>query len=99
MAKYNGTRNEKEDQYDSYSVWSKDVVTLLPRSERVVFFDNGRPEKQKVVADVDWRIVTLHCATLMKDAGYTPTRYLVESFPTADQLEAMRAAQALRTAA
>ena len=99
VAKYNATRNEKQDQYDSYSVWSKDVVTLLPHSERVVFFDNEQPEKQKVVADVDWAIVTLHCATLMKDAGYTPTRYLVESFPTAAQLQAMNAAQALRSAA
>jgi hypothetical protein len=99
VAKYNATRNEKEDQYDSYAVWSKDVVTLLPRSERVVFFDNEQPEKHKVVADVHWAIVTLHCAPLMKDAGYTPARYLVESFPTAEQLEAMNAAQALRSAA
>ena len=30
---------------------------------------------QKVVADVDWAIVTLHCSTLMKDAGYTPDRF------------------------
>ena len=99
VAKYNATRNEKDDQYDSYAVWSKDVVTLLPRSERVVFFDNERPEQQKVVAEADWAIVALHCAPLMKDAGYTPTRYLVESFPTREQLEAMTAAQALRSAA
>ena len=99
VAQYNATRNEKQDQYDSYSVWSKDVVTLLPRSERVVFFDNDRPEKQKVVAEADWAIVTLHCAALMKDAGYTPARYRVESFPAAEQIEAMKAAQALRSAA
>jgi hypothetical protein len=80
-------------------VWSKGVVTLLPRSERVVFFDDDQPETHKAVADVDWAIVMLHCAPLLKDAGYTPARYLVESFPTAVQLEAMKAAQALRSAA
>ena len=30
----------------------------------------------------------------MKDAGYVLSRYLVEAFPTDEQLEAMRAAQA-----
>ena len=81
VAKYNATRNEKQDQYDSYTVWSKDVVTLLPRSERVVLFDNDQPEKQKVVADVDWAIVTLHCAPLMQDAGYTPSVTWWRAFP------------------
>jgi hypothetical protein len=40
-----------------------------------MFFDDDRPEKEKIVADVEWRIVSLHCAALMKDAGYTPPRY------------------------
>ena len=62
----------------------------------MVFFDNDQAEKQKVVADGDWGIVTLHCAPLMKDAGFTPPTYLVESFPTPEQLEAMRAAQVSR---
>jgi len=29
------------------------------------------PEKKKVVAELDWAIVVLHCVSLMKDAGYT----------------------------
>lgn len=48
------------------------------------------------MTEVDWRIVTLYCAPLMKEAGYSPPRYLVESFPTSEQLDAMRAAQASR---
>jgi hypothetical protein len=98
IAKYNASHNERTDQHDSYAVWSKGVVTLLPRVERVVFFDNNRPERQKVVAEADWAIVALHCTPLMKDAGYTPPRYLVEGFPTTEQLEAMKAAQASRAA-
>jgi hypothetical protein len=69
VAQYRATCNEKEDHHDSYAVWSKDVVTLLPRAERVVFFDNDQPEKHKVVAEADWSIVSLHCAPLMKDVG------------------------------
>jgi hypothetical protein len=33
----------------------------------------------------------------MKDVSYTPPRYFVENFPTPEQLEAMRTAQASRT--
>jgi hypothetical protein len=98
VAQFNGTYKKDTDDYDSWSVWSKGVVTLLPRTERVMFFDNDKPETEKIVADVDWRIVSLQCAPLMKDAGFTPPRYLVESFPTPEQLEAMRGAQASRAA-
>jgi hypothetical protein len=99
VAKYNATRNERAEQYDSYAVWSKAVATLLPKTERVVFFDADQPEKSKIVAAVDWPIVVLHCAHQMKDSGLTPPRYLVETFPEAGQLEAMRAAQTARSAA
>ncbi len=81
---------------EDFQLWSKDVVTLLPRAQRVIFFDNDQPEKQKMVADVDWRILILHCAPLMKDAGFTPPRYLVETFLMPEQLEAMKAAQGSR---
>ena len=98
VAQYNVSHDKESDEYSSWVVWSKDVVTLLPRAERVIFFDNDQPDKQKMVADVDWRIASLHCAPLMKDAGFTPPRYLVESFPTTEQLEVMRAAQGARPA-
>jgi hypothetical protein len=99
VAKYNAERSEKDDQYDSYAVWSKDVVALLPKAERIVFFDPEQPEKKRVVAEADWSIVSLHCTSLMQDAALTPPRYRVESFPTPAQLEAMRSAQAARSAA
>jgi hypothetical protein len=99
VARFNASHDGKERQFDSYAVWSKDVVTLLPRTERVVFFDNEQPEKSRVVAEVDWPIVGLHCGGLMEEAGFTPPRYRVERFPTADQLCAMKAAQASRSAA
>jgi hypothetical protein len=99
VATYRASRDAKSDAHDSYSVWSKGVATLLPRTERIVFFDDDQPDKKKVVADVDWPIVALHCASQMKEEGLVPPRYLVESFPTPAQLEAMRRAQATRAAA
>jgi hypothetical protein len=72
-------------------MWSRGVPTLLPRTELVVFFDDTRPREDKVVADVCWPLVQLHCRDLMKDAGHSPQRLYVEAFPTEAQLEAMRA--------
>jgi hypothetical protein len=89
VAKYNGLHDQKKDEYDSYCLWSKGVPTLLPTAERVVFFDNDRPEDEKVAADVSWDIMRLHCSQLLKDEDETPARFLVEEFPTDEQLAAM----------
>lgn len=98
VAKYNGLCGEKNDDYDDYtshSLWAKGVVTLLPRSERVLFFDDERPRTERILADVDWSVVRQHCPTLMHDGGgHHPPRYLVREFPGEERLEAMRAAQA-----
>lgn len=99
VAAYNGSLDRETDEHDAYAVWSKGVPTLLPRAERIVFFDNDQPEGDKLVAQAEWAIVALHCAARLEDAGFTPARYLVESFPTLEELEAMRAAQAARSAA
>jgi hypothetical protein len=98
VAKYNGLCGEKNDDYDDYtshSLWAKGVVTLLPRSERVLFFDDERPRTERILADVDWSVVRQHCSALMQDGGgHCPPRYLVREFPSEERLEAMRAAQA-----
>jgi hypothetical protein len=92
VAKYNAVRDEKSGEHDSWAVWSRGVATLLPCTERVVFFDNERPEPQRIVANVPWRIAALHCGSLLQEAGFTPRRYLVSEFPSPQQLDAMRAA-------
>jgi len=96
VAQYNGTQNEQEKTFSSYAVWSKGVPTLLPRTERVFFFDEDGPSDSKVVAQVEWETVLLHCGALLGEAGYTPPRFLVESFPSPRQLEAMIATEGAR---
>jgi hypothetical protein len=94
IAAFNGTRKQDTDEYGSYCVWSKDCVTLLPRTERVSFFV-AEPEK-KIVAEIDFDLVVQHCDGLLKATEYTPTRYLVDGFPSEAQMETMRHAQARR---
>ena len=92
VATYNGLR-DSADRYRSYSLWSKDVVALLPKTEQVSFFDHTRGAEGRVELTADWDIVARHCSPIMKDAGYSLRRFLVESFPTEAQMESMRAAQ------
>lgn len=95
VAGYNALRDD-QDRYRSYSLWSKGVVALLPKTEQVSFFDVDRGPESKVELTADWDIVVWHCGLLMKDAGHALPRFRVEAFPSAEQLEAMRAAQAAR---
>jgi hypothetical protein len=89
VAQFNGLCREHEEDYDSYAVWSKGIRTLLPRTERIVFYDEGRPGEDKVAADVSWRAVQLHCGGLLRETRDAPPRFLVEEFPSPDQIAAM----------
>lgn len=98
VAAFNGTVNEETDEYSSYAMWAKGCVSLTPRAERISFFDDDQAN-DKVVATVDWDIVAQHCAALMRESEHTPTRYLLEVFPSAHQLDLMSRAQAARDSA
>jgi hypothetical protein len=98
VAAYTGVRRAEDGDYSSYCVWSKDVVTLLPRTETVSFFDADAGENGAVVAQVDWDLMRLHCSGLLQPTDWSQQRFRVDAFPSADQLEAMRRSQAQRDA-
>jgi hypothetical protein len=92
-------RDGETDRHTSYCMWAKSIVSLLPRTEEIVFHDDDRPEGRKVVARIDWDIVELHCKPLLKAIDQGLPRYEVSDFPSPEQLDAMAQAQALRAAA
>jgi hypothetical protein len=70
----------------SLSQWTKNVTTLLPRTDRLAFLDLDT--KEMVIAhwvDAD-RIV----GERMKPQGLHPERYMVTGYPTDDQLAELR---------
>lgn len=98
VATYSAVHDGQEKDFDSYVVWSKGVVSLLPPAERVVFFDPDGGEDD-ARPTIDWDIVLQHAGGLMVADGAALPRLRVEAFPDAATLERMSAAQAARAGA
>jgi uncharacterized protein YtpQ (UPF0354 family) len=68
----------------NYCVWTAGAVSLLPRTERVIFGGEGL---EAVMAP--WEKVAAVIGDLMTPTDMYPERFRVETFPTAEQLAAM----------
>lgn len=97
VGEYNGV--ERDGAVRSYCVWGRGVVALLPETDVVFFFDPDRPQGQEIVAEVDWDIVQGICGGLMRRTEHRLARWAIDSFPTAEQLATMTAAQQTRETA
>lgn len=89
VASYSATRQESGEMV-SHCVWPEGVRTLLPRTDRVLFFSPKESEDQQIVAVADWERVIEVVGELMVPRDEIPERYLVRAFPSAVQLEAIR---------
>ena len=86
VASYSAARKEETGTIQSYCVWSKDVVALLPRTDIVYFYDDDAPGEDHIVATASWERVQAVAPNLMTNQDLCPPRYLVESFPSKEQL-------------
>jgi len=68
----------------SYCVWTKDRVSLLPKTERIVLGGEGQAP---IMAP--WEEVVEIVGDMLTPMGIYPERYRVDAFPTAAQLAAM----------
>jgi hypothetical protein len=74
----------------SYCVWSEGIVSLLPRTDDVAFFQTGGKDEGAVAAIVPWERVRAVVGHLMEADDVYPVRYRVREFPTGEQLAALR---------
>jgi hypothetical protein len=72
--------------YESYSVWSKTIPTLLPETDLIAFFDPAKPESQRKLGLAKWDDVMRIAGGLMLDTHMFPARFYVSKFPTDEQL-------------
>ena len=85
VAKY--TLNQRGDGgYQSYSVWSKTVPTLLPKTDLIAFFDPVKPEAKRTLGVAKWEDVMRIAGDLLLDTEMFPARFYVSKFPTANSL-------------
>lgn len=84
VASYTAVRKEDGSVF-SYCVWSKDVDTLLPKAQQILFFEEGKD----IVADGEWDHIASIVGDLMEETDDYPPRYRVRSFPNEEQLAAI----------
>lgn len=77
---------QRDDGIISYCVWSAGIVSLLPRTDWVMFFrPNGDNEP---LGHGDWDRVIAVVGDLMTEVeDLYPVRFRVSDFPSAEQLE------------
>ncbi len=84
VAAFSVMKHKKTEQRTSYCVWTKGIISLLPKAERVVL---GGEDQEPVMAP--WDKVVRIAGELMTPMGMYPERYKVEAFPSPEQLAAM----------
>ncbi len=87
VAKYNGVQSE-DGEVVSYCVWSKGVVGLLPKTDKIYFFE---PETESIT-QTEWQDVKKFAgALLIEQEGLYPPRFMVREFPSNEQMKALTA--------
>ncbi len=94
VASYTVAEHQVSGEQFSYAVWTEGVETLLPTCDRIVFAQKppqGEPASQPIMWWADWGDVQRVLSSRMNDAGLYPARFLVDWFPSPDELKAVRA--------
>ncbi|MBA8886945.1 hypothetical protein FHW12_001136 [Dokdonella fugitiva] len=79
---------EDDDELRSLCTWSEGVVTLLPRTDIVVFHRGTEPPQTLAVA---WDDAISIAGAHLQASDFDPVRYLVDTFPTPEQWRALEA--------
>jgi hypothetical protein len=86
VASYSATQNQETGEIRSYCVWSKGVVAFLPKTDYIYFYQPKDDENGDVVASVPWANAEAVLGDRIKPVGIYPERYLVEGFPTPEEI-------------
>lgn len=91
VADYHGVEHSESHEVFSYCVWPR-ADALLPKTDRVSFFDSQLPKDSQIVATVEWSTCLQIAGRLMEAHDIYPPRYRVREFPTAQEMEKLKAA-------
>ena len=86
VAKYDLLDHEKLGGLRSYATWPESVHTLLPRTDLVGFIKDDSDDMMLV----PWAIAQQIVGKRMSPTDWYPPRYEVTSFPTTDELAALK---------
>jgi hypothetical protein len=90
VAKYSVMSHQDTGKVMSYSVWTRGIVSLLPKTTHIAFYDSSLPEDKRVVEPVEWDKVARVVGNLLKKEDLYPPRYKVEHYPTPEQINLIK---------
>ncbi len=76
---------KRDEKQVSFCVWSKHVLTWLPKTEFVGLYD----EQEEQADVVSWERLQAVVGHLMNPLGCYSPRWLVDGFPSRDEIEKM----------
>jgi hypothetical protein len=74
----------------TYAVWSRGVLTTLPRADRIAFVEEGPDGKPRSLGMAEWARVREVMGEAMRPLEHHPPRWTVDTFPTESQQRALR---------
>lgn len=85
VASFSGLQKDDGSVF-SYAAWTKNVETLLPKADMIIFVDPVDETKRYKLA---WDAVAENFGALMVPTGDTPPRWRVSSYPDDEALKAL----------
>lgn len=89
VASYFALEKTDTGEIRSYCAWSAGVVTFLPKTDYIYFFRPRDSQNGDIVATVSWAEAEAVLGDRIKPVGIYPERYLVEGFPTEEEIAAL----------
>ncbi|MCA9237379.1 MAG: hypothetical protein KDA44_18020 [Planctomycetales bacterium] len=86
VASFQGVRDEATGAVQSYCTWTKDVPTLLPKTDVVTFVSIDDEDNPEIVDDVPWTVAERVAGHLLEAREVYPTRYFTTGYPTDEEL-------------
>ena len=86
VASYSAVEKEETGEIRSYCVWSEGVIAFLPKTDYIYFFRAVDSENGDIVAMAPWTDAEAVLGDRIKPVGVYPERYLVEGFPTEEEI-------------
>ncbi len=93
VASYSATQNQETGEIRSYCVWSEGVIAFLPKTDYIFFFRPRDDENGDIIAAVPWVVAEADLGHHIKPVGIYPERFLVEGFPTEEEIAALALAK------
>lgn len=89
VASFSGMQSKADGRLTSFCAWTEGIVSLLPRTDRIMF---ARLEREEAFGPVEWARAVEVVGDLMTEMdGLYPPRFRVEAFPSDEQLRRMGA--------